>query len=121
MKGPEWNPGLRMKNLRIPLRVVFYRDGDVWVAHCLEFDLMGDGATKEDALDELIEAINLQVAASVEADNPSNLFSPADGRFFAMFAAGKDVVVGALRLHFDSVTIDEAETREFDPSELALA
>ena len=36
------------RNLRVPLRVVFYREDEVWIAHCLEFDLAGDGMTRED-------------------------------------------------------------------------
>ena len=48
-------------NLRVPLHVVFYREGEAWIAHCLEFDLAGDGDTKEEALDSLSEAVTLQV------------------------------------------------------------
>lgn len=107
---------LAMKNLRIPLRIVFYRDGQDWIAHCLEFDLIGDGSTKESALDSLGTAIDLQVKESVEHANPSNLFSPADGKYFAMFAAGKNVVFGELHIHVDSVQIDKAEYREYDDS-----
>jgi len=87
-----------MKNLRVPLRVVFYKDGQRWVAHCLEFDLVGDGETKRDALARLSDAIGLQVQASLELRNPGNLFKPADPQLFMMFAAGTDVVVGDLHL-----------------------
>jgi len=65
------------KTLRVPLRVVFYRDGDSWIAHCLEFDLLGDGKTKPEALDLLTKAIAIQAQASVEHNNPANLFSPS--------------------------------------------
>jgi predicted RNase H-like HicB family nuclease len=92
---------------------VFYKDNKDWIAHCLEFDLMGDGATKKEALDQLSNAISIQVETSLEYDNPVNLFKPADGKFFAMFAAGTDVAVGELHLKIDSVTIDETETREY--------
>lgn len=51
--------------------------------------------------------------ATLGNDNPANLFKPADGRFFAMFAAGADVTEGEVSLKFGSVTINEAETREF--------
>ena len=105
-----------MKNLRIPLRIVFYKEGEDWIAHCLEFDLMGDGPTRKEALDELGEAIALQVGASLENNNPRNLFSPADGKYFQMFAAGKNVVVGQLSLSLDSVQIENTETREYDAS-----
>lgn len=106
-----------MTNLRIPLKVVFYRDDNEWVAHCLEFDLMGDGTTKKNALDALTNAITMQVQASVEQKNLKNLFTPADGKFFAMFAAGQDVAVGELHFQIDSVQINDVQTREYLPSE----
>ena len=102
------------RKLRIPLRIVFYRDEDAVVAHCLEFDLMGDGATREEAARRLLDAIVLQAGASVEHGNPHNLFRPAAGRFFEMFAAGTDVTVGELRLEaIDSLVIDGIEAREY--------
>src|SRR4051812_41870338 len=102
-----------MKHLRIPLRVVFYREDEVWVAHCLEFDLLGDGATQSEALAQLDEAISLQVEATVESGNFDNLFRPAPGKYLKMFASGDDVAVGGLHLQVDSVEISETRTREY--------
>jgi predicted RNase H-like HicB family nuclease len=113
-----------MPSLRIPIRVVFYLDEADWVAHCLEFGLLGDGPTKEQALEELLEAIRLQIDASIKYNNPSNLFSPADGKYFEMFAAGRDVAEGELTLHFEStdgVTIESIQAREYAEAELASA
>lgn len=44
------------------------------------------------------KAIAIQVAVSVKHNNPRNLFSPADGKVFAIFAAGKDVAAGKLKI-----------------------
>jgi predicted RNase H-like HicB family nuclease len=107
---------LPMNALRIPLRVVFYKDNGEWVAHCLEFDLVGSGATKPDALAGLSDAIRIQVEESVANDNPRNLFSPADGEYFQRFAAGKEIAQGELELRIDpidSVVIERTETREY--------
>lgn len=104
-----------MKTLRIPLRVVFYKcDGD-WVAHCLEFDLCGDGATPREAIECLNEMIVIQVREVMETGNVENLFSPADGSFFRMFAAGRPHAVGDLKLEFheDPIEIESYETREY--------
>src|SRR5438445_2162924 len=87
-----------MKALRIPLRVVFYKEEGDWVAHCLEFDLIGDGPTKEDALKDLSQAIAIQVEASLEHNNPANLFTSADWKYHARFAAGKDVADGLVEI-----------------------
>lgn len=108
-----------MKNLRIPLRIVFYRESGRWVAHCLEFDLLGDGPTREEALNQLGNAIGLQLEASLQHNNPTNLFTPADGKYFEMFAAGKNVIVGELSVvRKESVEIEKTETREYDMGDL---
>ena len=116
--GFGWAAGPR-PDLRIPIRAVIDRDEGSLVAHCLEFDLMGDGPTHAAALSSLGDAISLQVAAAVEHDNPDNLFRPADGKLFAMFAAGDDVAAGELHLRMGAVTVDGAETREFDAALVA--
>lgn len=107
-----------MGSLRIPLRAVFYRESGRWVAHCLEFDLCGDGETLQEAFDDLNEAITIQLIASVEHKNLANLFSPADGKYFAMFAAGKNAAIEGLTVapptQVDHVTIEGIEAREYD-------
>jgi predicted RNase H-like HicB family nuclease len=102
-----------MSDMRIPLRVVLYRDDGVWVAHCLEFDLMGDGATQQEAISNLGDAISLQVESTLESGNWSNLFRPAPGRFLKMFAAGKDVALGELHIEADPLTISDLDAREY--------
>jgi predicted RNase H-like HicB family nuclease len=105
-----------MQPMRMPIRVVFYRDEGIWVAHCLEFDLLGHGPAQEEALRKLAEAIRLQVEATLEYDNPANLFSPAEGRYFRMFAAGEDVTGGELTLDVEpteQMHIEDVELREF--------
>src|SRR5688572_8154186 len=81
----------KQHTLRIPLRILFYREGERWIAHCLECDLMGDGETKSQAAEQLCEALAMQLEFSLAHNNPRNLFRAADGKFFGMFAAGRDV------------------------------
>jgi predicted RNase H-like HicB family nuclease len=102
-----------MKKLIVPIRIVFYRDESDWVAHCLEFDLIGDGLDRQTALSRLMEAMSLQLEASIEHDNPDNLFKPAEGKFFRMFFEGEDTAVGQVHLDSDWLTIDEIEAREY--------
>lgn len=78
-----------MKSFRMPPRVVFDKEDERWIAHCLEFDLLGDGETRETAIESLSGAIVTQPEASIAFGNMENLFTPEDGPFFQMFAAGK--------------------------------
>ena len=66
--------------------------------HCLEFDLLGDGRTKEKALESLTASVNLQLEESFKHNNPSNLFSPTS-EAWEMFAFGKDTAAGNLASH----------------------
>jgi hypothetical protein len=115
----EWK---KMKPLHILLRVVFYKEEGSWIAHCLEFDLLGCGPTKKKALELLCDAIHEQIEASVKYNNLRNLFSPADGKYFAMYAAGKDVAEGTLEIGpVGQVTIEGVTTREYSESDADLA
>ena len=107
--------------LRIPLRCVFYRSNDRWIAHCLEFDLLGSGETTASALEQLTEAIRIQIEFSLENHNLRNLFAPADAEIHRMFAAGKDVAEGALEFRFaprgnddESVEVERMDLREYE-------
>ena len=107
-----------MRALRVPIRVVLYQDERVWVAHCLEFGLLGDGPSREEALDKLSQAVRIQVEATLDFGNPANLFSPAEGEVFRMFAAGADVP--ELRLEvapLGEIDIETVQVREFSEAE----
>ena len=109
-----------MKPLRISLRILFYKEEKHWIAHCLEFDLVGHGKTQKNAWEMLLKAIAIQFAASIQHKNPENLFSPADGKFFAMFAAGKDIALGTMEfepLHNGITMGEEIQTREYSDSD----
>jgi hypothetical protein len=108
MKSSTW---------RIPLRVVFYKDGKSWIAHCLEFDLCGDGTTRKSALVGLSKAIALQLQFSLKHKNKENLFSPAPSDIQAMFFSGEaTAAVGKFEMKlkkFDDVIIERPEYREY--------
>lgn len=105
-----------MKSFSFPVRAVLYREDGSWVAHCLEFDLCGNGETPEDSLRSLSTAMVIQIEHSIKENNPANLFCPADGRFFQMFAAGKNVAFGSLEMRsvIDGFEIESVDAREYE-------
>ncbi len=107
-----------MKSFRIPLKAVLYKENEIWLAHCLEFDLIGDGQTPTHALKNLSKAIAVQVKASIKHKCLQNLFVPADAKYWAMFAVGKKVALGELELkkRISSVTIEEVDARQYSDS-----
>ena len=71
-----------MKTLRVPMHILFYREEQEWVAHCLEFDLCGNGITQRDAANSLAAAVRIQIEQSLLHNNPDNLFSrPMENTF----------------------------------------
>ncbi len=99
-----------VQSFDISLRVVFYKEGSRWIAHCLEFDLAGDGRTKEKAFESLTASIGLQLEESFNHKNPGNLFSPAPSEAWEMFALGKDAAVGNLSLCIEGLAAKQVAT-----------
>jgi len=86
------------KHFRIPLRVVFYQEEKSWVAHCLEFDLVGAGSDRDKAFASLNAAIATQLLWSLEKNDMGRLFSPAPGRYEEMFAESEDITAGEIQV-----------------------
>jgi len=66
----------------IPLRVIVYLDSDSneWVAHVLEFDIVGTGDTPELAQEQLRDAIDCHVSFCLQEE--MSPMSPAPKRLF---------------------------------------
>jgi len=112
-----------MREVSVEIRVVLYREHDLWVAHCLEFDVIGSGETKDEAFRMLAEAIAIQIEHSIQHDNPGNLFRPADSETFQRFAMGVkfDCNSYAVKLHFANFDISGCSAREYHEEDLQLA
>jgi hypothetical protein len=98
---------------------VFYQEDGEWVAHGLQFDLLGVGATKSQAMEVLLAAIETQICESLKTGNLKNLFTPANGEYFRMFAAGEDVADSELSVSLPQspgarVVIERTESRVFE-------
>ncbi len=100
--------------------MVLYKEQGVWIAHCLEFDLVGSGTAKKKALADLSECIAIQLEQSLKHKSQQNLFHPADGETWRKWAFGKaakhNVASGLLKIEVDGVRIPDAETREYSDS-----
>lgn len=60
-----------------------YKDGDYCIAHCLEFDIVAQGQTFEQANESLAELIKEQIDFAVEKDlEDTVLFHPAPSKYW---------------------------------------
>ena len=63
-----------------------YKDGDLFIAHCLEFDLVSQGATLEEARKNLADLIFSHVQFAVEKDiEEKSLFRPAPNKYWEIY------------------------------------
>ena len=68
------------------IRAIVFKDGDAWVAQCLEYDIGAQAATVEE-LDELLDlTIRAELQASIEVNGePFKGIPPAPKFFFDMW------------------------------------
>jgi hypothetical protein len=65
--------------------VLGYKEGNTWVAHSLELDLVGEGTSWKEACSHLEELIDIQVSFAIYRNNPAILYRPAPGKYFKEF------------------------------------
>lgn len=64
--------------LQGPVRVTYHKQNGEWVATACQFDLIGVGDTREEALAELQEVVSVYVNEVLNARKPVQFFCPSD-------------------------------------------
>ena len=82
-----------MQKLR--LRAVIYPEDGLWVAHALEMDLIGTGATEAAALRELRS--NVEAQLSFAKQEKSNPFTPAPAEIQKLWEETNLAALGMVR------------------------
>ena len=75
----------------IELRAVVYREGDWWLAHCLELDIVSEGKTAVAALSDVMDLCRLQVETAINDGDLESVFRAAPPRIWARFARATDM------------------------------
>jgi len=70
----------------VTLSVLGYREDSQWVALALEMDLRGYGDTFDKALEELLEAVMMQIGFANFKGQPDMIFHPAEPTWFSLYA-----------------------------------
>jgi hypothetical protein len=88
----------------VSLNVVFYRDGEDWVAHCVELDLVTAAATREEAWTDIQAVCRAQVLFAAARDpGLESLFRPPSTHLMKMLSLGRDKGEAVLELDGHSV------------------
>lgn len=65
-----------------------------WEAHCLQLDLIAEGATAQIAFNHLLNVIDVQIRTCIDNDNLDNLFFPAPKEVWDRLASAKSAAQG---------------------------
>ncbi|MGH7800127.1 MAG: hypothetical protein ACREOW_05785 [Thermodesulfobacteriota bacterium] len=74
-----------ISKLVLHLDVVCYKEGNLFIAHCLQLDLVTAAKTTEQAFYDMENIIKTHIAYAIENDNLENLFKPAPLEIWRLF------------------------------------
>jgi predicted RNase H-like HicB family nuclease len=74
---------------RINLQAIAYREGLVWLGHCLEMDVVAEGKTPADAMRNLMDLCRFQIEVAMEAGDLESVFRPAPPEIWKMYSMGR--------------------------------
>lgn len=90
--------GLFRRHPSIRLNVLIYKDGDEWIAHCLQMDLVASSKSEKKVEDDIIDLIKAQVIYAIENDNMGYIFKQAPADEWAKLAMAKRCGIRKIRI-----------------------
>jgi hypothetical protein len=107
-------------NLSINLSAIAYCEDGVWIAHCLELDVVADGKNADDAIKSLISLCDFQIRTAMEHGDLGSVFRPAPSEVWAMFAEGTGKLLEEKK-RSRRVDCFEAPVDRFEARQMAFA
>lgn len=74
-----------LENSSLTVNVFIKKEGDLWVGHCLELDLVATGASPTEVKKDLEDLIVTQIEFAFRNDNLDHLFRPAPAEIWREF------------------------------------
>jgi hypothetical protein len=75
----------KKEDVAVDLRGIVYREGGLWIAHCLELDIVAEGPTPQAALDANLELCVFQIETALENDDLESVFRAAPAKYWTLF------------------------------------
>jgi hypothetical protein len=69
--------GILRRKPSFNLRVLIYQEEDIWIAHCLELDIMTANPKQSIVEKDIFDLIIAQIESAFEHGNLKNIFKPA--------------------------------------------
>jgi predicted RNase H-like HicB family nuclease len=99
--------------LNVSLHGVVYRDGDFWVSHCLELDIVGQGKTSQEAFENGMEMCMVQLDDALAVGDLESVIRPAPPEYWALFYRAGGPRLGD---HAARKPVESVEFRELCPT-----
>lgn len=77
--------GRKISSGRLHLDVLLEKEDNHYIAHCLDLDIVSQGATEEEAKDSLTQLITEQIKFAVENNSEELLVHPAPAEYWRRF------------------------------------
>ncbi|MBU0566827.1 hypothetical protein KJ693_05140 [bacterium] len=74
---------------KFSLHILLDKEDNIQIAHCLEFDIVAQGKDRNEAIQNLLDAVELQVKYAIETDNLDNLYHPAPAEYWQKLVRAK--------------------------------
>ncbi|MBI5212878.1 MAG: hypothetical protein HY957_05835 [Nitrospirae bacterium] len=81
----------------IKLNIVVYKEGEEWIAHCLQMDIVATGKSAKAVEDDMIALIKAQVRFAIDNGNMENVFKPAPSEIWSMIGHAKRCALRSIR------------------------
>lgn len=82
----------------IKLNIVVYKEGEEWIAHCLQMDIVASGRSKKAIEADIIGLIKTQMRFAFDNGNVENLFKPAPPEIWKMICQARRCDLRNIRL-----------------------
>jgi hypothetical protein len=79
----------KAKDLKLDLRGVVYREGKAWIAHCLELDIVSEGANAEAAMNDMLDLCAFQIETATKNNDLESIFRPAPAKYWNLFYSAR--------------------------------
>ncbi len=97
-----------MSNATMAFNVLVKEEDDMWVAHCLELDVVATSDTEEGAVTDIADLIRAQVSYAISHDNLEYLYHPAPSEVWEEFLRCKERVQSRHEARPDTAAWGEA-------------
>ena len=104
----------KTNDISFTVNILIKKEADLFVAHCLELDIVAAAKTADQAQREIVSLVCAQIDYAFANNNLDNLFHPAPHEVWSEFYACKEQMERKYRLE-STFGRDSSEHKKFPP------